>query len=72
MKKGKFYKIFFGIAVLLFIAFGVKTGLDYHTYLNSYGSAPFEVYVLINAAEFISPSVILVIAGLVVRSQQNK
>lgn len=71
MKTKKLYKVFFGIAALLVIVFCIKTGLDYHTCLNAYGSAPFGVYVLINAAEFILPSVIFVIVGFVMRSRQK-
>lgn len=72
MKKETMYKILFSISVLLLAAFVVKTIIDYITYSTTLNSAPFSVFVLVNAIEFILPSVVLAVIGLFIRINCNK
>lgn len=55
--------LFAGCAALL-IAFAVKTAADRNYYTHTVNSAPFSVFVLVNALCFIVPAAILAVAAL--------
>ena len=44
------------VAILLVLAFLVKTGLDWHTYNTTLNSAPFRYWVLVNGVYFLLPA----------------
>lgn len=58
-------KLCFWISGVLFIVFLMKTALDYMAYSSSLNSAPFWVWIMMNALYFLLPSVIALICGLV-------
>ena len=55
----------------LVIAFIVKSILDYTRYLESYGSAPFHVWLLVNALCMIIPAIIAFAVGVIVTKRQK-
>lgn len=57
------------ISFALVIAFIVKSIIDYTRYLESYGSAPFHVWVLVNALYLIIPAIIALIVGVIVKKR---
>ncbi len=72
MKKIKVYKIIFGISVLFVIVFGVATFIDYTRYSTTLNSAPFYVFVLLNAIIFGVPSLICAVIGLILLKKREK
>ena len=64
MKKIK-AKTWFLISIGLAVVFLVKTAMDYGVYSNTLNSAPFEVWILVNALYFLLPALIALIIGLV-------
>ena len=65
-------KVLFTISALLLIAFVIMTCIGYGNYNSMLNSAPFYVFMLVNAIEFILPSVILAIIGFIVKRKSNQ
>ena len=59
------------VSAVLVIAFFVKSIVDYTQYLDSYNSAPFHVWVLVNAMYFIIPAIIVFVIGAIVKKRQK-
>lgn len=57
------------VSFALVIAFIVKSIIDYTRYLESYGFAPFHVWVLVNALYLIIPAIITLIVGVIVKKR---
>ena len=72
MKKENIYKILFTISILLLIAFVVNTIIDYINYTTTLNSAPFSVFILVNAIVFILPSAILAVIGFIIKRKSNR
>ena len=72
MKKETIWKILFTLSILLLAAFVVNTIIDYINYSTSFTSAPFSVFILVNAVMFILPSAILAIIGLIIKRKINR
>lgn len=59
----KLYKVFYGAALLLLLAFCADTCLDYISYNTTMNSAPFSAFVLVNALLFLLPDLICLFLG---------
>ncbi len=68
-KKINLTKLFNVLGIILVICFFVNTIIDYTRYLNTLNSAPFYVWILVNALFFIVPSIISFIAGDVIKKK---
>lgn len=55
------------ISVVLVILFIVKCNADYYEYINSFNSAPFSLWIEVNALFLIVPAIIVFIIGILVR-----
>ena len=60
MKKPKFWFILSAILVVVYL---VKIPLDYHVYSTTLNSAPFWVWLLVNAVYFLIPALIALVIG---------
>ena len=60
MKKSK---VLYSIAAVLVLVFLVKTGVDWHTYNTTLNSAPFRLWILVNAIYFLLPAAVLAVIG---------
>ena len=49
--------------------FLIKTAFDYPQYLKSFGSAPFSVWILMNAIYFLLPALILYIISICIKKK---
>ena len=58
MKKQNLYKIAWGIAAALLLAFSVTLIIDGCTYNDTLTSFPFYVYVIVRGIEFLLPSLL--------------
>lgn len=67
MKKEDLYKLLYAVGIFLIIGFAVRLGMDYVKYDNVNNSAPFYIFVLERALEFIAPSIIAFIVGRAVK-----
>ena len=61
--KLKLYKVFYAAALLLLLAFCAATCMDYVNYTASLNSAPFRVFVLVNAMVFLVPDLLCLFLG---------
>ena len=63
-------RLLWTIAVCLAALFAVKTGLDYYTYTTTLNSAPFWVWIAVNAIYFLLPAVIVSIVALILERKK--
>ena len=64
--------ILFFVSLLLILGFIVILNLDWITYYSNYPSAPFYVYIIVRSLEFLLPSTILIIVGIVLLLKNKK
>lgn len=69
MKKRNWIKICYALSVLLVIGFIINTVIDYSRYNNTLNSAPFYLWIIVNAICFIIPAIIALIVGLVIKKK---
>ena len=67
-----FYKICFVISILLALAFVVFLGIDLYYYNPMTNSAPFDAYIIIRGLEFLLPSLIIFMIGLLIKLKSKK
>ena len=74
MKKENIYKFLYIVAALLVVGFAIKSGVDTYKYNAGIyvGSAPLYVYILVNAIEFLVPSLVFFVAGLIFKKKFAK
>jgi hypothetical protein len=58
------------ISVLLMIAFFVKSIVDYVQYSSSLNSAPFYIWIVVNAIYFIVPAMIVFVIGIIMKKRR--
>lgn len=68
--KEKVCKILYAVSVVLLIVFAIVLGVDYSRY-RTY-SAPFYVYVISRAVEFVIPSIIVFVVAKIVKKKYSK
>ena len=69
MKKLNVPKLCYGLSILLVISFIVRTITDYLRYNSTINSAPFYLWIIVNAICFIVPAIIALIVGLVIKKK---
>ena len=67
MRKNAVIKLLLLLAGLLCVIFCMKTLGDYGRYTTTLNSAPFSVFILVNAVVFLFPAIVLAIIALVLR-----
>ena len=67
MKKSKISKIFGIASIILTIIFVIKVILDYITYKTTLNSAPFYLWVIVNAIYFLLPASVLGIISFILQ-----
>ena len=72
MKKISGEKVCYGISVLLVLGFIVNTIIDYSRYNSTLNSAPFSVWILVNAIYFVLPAAIVLVVGLVLGKKRSR
>ena len=71
MKRKIVSKVLFIISAILLIAFVVETCIDYCNYNSMLNSAPFSVFILVNAIMYILPSAVLAIIAFIIKRKSN-
>ena len=72
MKKKKMQITFNVISICLIVAFIVKTIINYYQYNEMINSAPFYVWIIINALCLLLPALIIFIIGYINIKKINK
>lgn len=72
MKKIDWKRICYVASLILVLVFVIRVVLDYINYDAMVNSAPFSVFILVEAINFILPALLLFIAGLVIGKLKNK
>ncbi len=60
------------VSLLLFLVFIIKTIADYTRYSESLNSAPFYLWILVNAIYFIMPAIIVFLVGMIFKKKKEK
>lgn len=69
MDRKKISRICNVVSIVLVIAFAVKCGVDYAAYSPVSNSAPFSLWVEMNAFLFLLPAIIFFVIGRVLRKK---
>ena len=67
MKKKTISKILGVISAILVLIFIVKVAVDYHTYMTTLNSAPFYLWIVVDAIYFLLPACVLGIIKLILQ-----
>lgn len=66
-------KLLYGASVLMVLGFIIHVAVDYHTYCTTLNSAPFWIWIAVDALLWLIPSALSFVAGLVVsKIKRNK
>lgn len=69
MKKENIYKLLYVISLMLLVVFFLCITADYYQYSSTLNSAPFYLWILVRAVEFMVPSIIIFIAARVIKKK---
>ncbi len=72
MKKINGAKVCYGVCVLLLLGFFVNTMIDYSRYDSTLNSAPFSVWIIVNAIYFVVPAAIALVIGKKQKLREEK
>lgn len=74
MKKENIYKVLYVVSALFVLGFLISFGVDaVKYYTNVYiGSAPLYAYLIGRAVEFLLPSVIIFVLGLILKAKYSQ
>ena len=74
MKKENIYKFLYIVAALLVVGFAVAFGVDAYRYntVGYLGSAPLSAYALVDAVEYLLPSLAFFIAAIICKKKFSK
>ena len=74
MKKENIYKFLYIVAALLVVGFTIAFGVDAYKYNTGgyLGSAPLYLYILVNAIEYLLPSLAFFIAAIICKKKFAK
>jgi len=59
----------YGLSALLFFGFIISTMIDYSRYNRTLNSAPFYIWIVVNAIYFLLPAVIAFIIGVALKKK---
>ena len=72
MKKIRGVPLCYALSALLILGFVINTILDYSRYSSTLNSAPFYLWVVVNALCFLVPAAIFLLLGVVLKNRQRK
>ncbi len=72
MKKENLYKFLYLVSIVLIIVFAIILVIDYKNYDAITNSAPFSADIIVRGLEFVLPSFIIFIIGLVCKKKYSK
>ena len=72
MKKPSAHKLLYGASVLMVLVFFIHLAVDRHQYNTTQNSAPFWVWILVDALIWIIPAILAFLAGLIAKKRLSK
>ncbi len=72
MKKVKAHKLLYGAGVLMVLGFLIHLLVDYIQYDTMLNSAPFGVFILVDALLWLIPALLAFLAGLIAKKKLTK
>ena len=72
MKKINAIKLCYILSALLAIGFIVQTIFDYRQYSTTLNSAPFYLWIVVNAVFYILPAIVVLIVGLLLKKRKRE
>ncbi len=69
MKKVHTYKLLYGASVLMVLGFCVYLAVDYYQYSTTLNSAPFSVWILVDALVWLVPAALAFLAGYLAKKE---
>ena len=72
MKKVKAHKLLYGAAVLMVLGFGIHTLADYCRYDAAANSAPFLLWICVNAMIWLIPALLVFLAGFIANKKLSQ
>ena len=72
MKKVRGYHLLFGAAALMVLGYAINLYVDYQQYKVSFTSAPFWLWMMVDAVIWLIPALIAVVAGFVAKRKLFK
>ena len=70
--KFRLYKVCHAAALVLLLAFCAATCMDYVRYTTTLNSAPFYVFILVNAMVFLVPDLLCLLLGYLFKKKAKK
>lgn len=71
MKKKNIYKLLYVVSLLLLLGFVIRLSVDYMKYDITMTSAPFYIFIIERTIEFILPSIIIFVIGLIIKKKRG-
>ena len=68
----KGHKLLYGASLLMVLGFLIHVVIDYYQYLHSFTSAPFWLWICVDAVIWLIPAAIAAIAGYVAKKKLIK
>ena len=65
-------KLLYGASGLLLLGFCIQLILDYHKYKTTLNSAPFWIWILVDAVIWLIPALLAFTAGMVAKKKMSK
>ncbi len=66
-------KLLYGASALMVLGFVIHVAVDYYTYCTTLNSAPFWIWILVDALLWLIPALLAFLAGLIVSKKiRNK
>ena len=72
MRKVQAHKLLYGASVLMVLGFCIHLGVDYHQYNTTLNSAPFWVWILVDALIWLLPAIFAFFAGFIAQKRLRK
>ena len=68
----KGHKLLYGASVLMVLGFFIHLAIDYYQYCHTLNSAPFWLWICVDAALWLLPALIAAVAGYVAKKKLTK
>ena len=68
----KGHKLLYGASVLMVLGFCIHIAVDYCRYKESFTSAPFWIWILVDALVWLIPALLAFLAGLIAKRKLSK
>ena len=72
MKKPQAHKLLYGASVLMVLGFCVHLAVDYHQYCTTLNSAPFWLWICVDALIWLIPAILAFLAGFIAKKRLSK